>query len=101
MSENRGTGMLAGFILGAVVGAGIALLVAPASGSETRRRIKEKAQDLREKSEELKERTRSKLEEVGQAVRGGAREMASALKESREAFLKASEDPEAAQAKRS
>lgn len=100
MSENQGKGMMAGFILGAVVGAGIALLVAPASGSDTRRRIKEKAQELRGKSDEIKERARGKLEEMGEAVRGGAREMASAVKESREAFLKAAEDP-AARSKRS
>jgi gas vesicle protein len=92
MSESQGKGMMAGFIFGAVVGAGVALLVAPASGSETRKRIKEKALELRGKSEELKTSARGKLDEIGQAVRGGAREVTSAVKEGRDAFLKAAED---------
>ena len=37
--EERGGG-LGSFLLGAVVGAGIALLIAPQSGEETRRDIK-------------------------------------------------------------
>ncbi|MDO8446885.1 MAG: YtxH domain-containing protein [Deltaproteobacteria bacterium] len=43
MSENNGSGtnsMLA-FLLGGAIGAGIALLYAPSSGEQTRRRIKE------------------------------------------------------------
>lgn len=35
----RGTGAVVGFLLGAAVGAGVALLLAPASGPETRRRL--------------------------------------------------------------
>jgi len=37
----RSNAPLIGFMLGAAVGAGLALLLAPASGSETRRRIGE------------------------------------------------------------
>jgi len=37
----RSNAPLVGFMLGAAIGAGVALLLAPASGSETRRRIGE------------------------------------------------------------
>jgi gas vesicle protein len=48
MSDNRdNTGALMGFLLGAAVGAGVALLMAPSSGEETRRRLGESAQKLK------------------------------------------------------
>ncbi|MDD5007374.1 MAG: YtxH domain-containing protein [Syntrophorhabdaceae bacterium] len=40
------------FFLGAIVGAGVALLVAPKTGEETRRKIKELAEDAKEKAED-------------------------------------------------
>ena len=55
MSEHQGSGMVTGLLIGAVVGAGLALLLAPASGSETRRRLKAKAQDLGNKANALGE----------------------------------------------
>lgn len=39
------------FLLGGLVGAGVALLLAPKSGPETRQRIKELAEDVKEKAE--------------------------------------------------
>lgn len=41
-------GFIAGLMLGAVIGAGIALLVAPERGDVTRRRIRTRIEDLRE-----------------------------------------------------
>ena len=95
MSERQGNGMMAGFIIGAVVGAGAALLLAPASGSDTRRRLKEKAQEFRGKAEELKGSAAGKLEEVGQVVRDRAKDLTSAVKEGREAFKKTMDGPTA------
>jgi gas vesicle protein len=46
-----GTVVLA-FVLGAVAGAAVALLVAPASGEETRRILGDKARESRERAEE-------------------------------------------------
>ena len=40
------------FMLGAIAGAAVALLVAPASGEETRRKLGEKAREGRDKAEE-------------------------------------------------
>lgn len=43
--------VLMAFVLGAVAGAAVALLYAPASGDETRRRLADKAREGREKAE--------------------------------------------------
>jgi gas vesicle protein len=43
----RGGSAFTGFVMGALVGAGIALLMAPATGSETRKRLRETAQRLK------------------------------------------------------
>lgn len=58
MRENDGhsTGtVFLSFLLGGIVGAGLAMLLAPQSGSETRKRIKEFADDMREKAEDYVE----------------------------------------------
>lgn len=44
--------VIVAFVLGAVTGAAVALLMAPASGEETRRIIGEKAREGRERAEE-------------------------------------------------
>jgi gas vesicle protein len=43
MSRDSDTGFFAGLIVGALIGAAVALLYAPQSGEETRRVVKEKA----------------------------------------------------------
>ena len=54
MSQDNGTSSVAlmAFVLGAVAGAAAALLMAPASGEETRRVIKERADEARERANE-------------------------------------------------
>jgi gas vesicle protein len=52
MSEERGGGVLVAFVLGAIAGAAVALLVAPASGEETRRKLGERAREGRDKAGE-------------------------------------------------
>ena len=42
--------VLLAFVLGGMVGAGVALLLAPQSGTETRRKIKELTDDVKEKA---------------------------------------------------
>jgi len=44
--EEKGGGGVGSFLLGAMIGAGIALLLAPQSGEETRRDIKRKAREV-------------------------------------------------------
>lgn len=45
--------VIAAFTLGALAGAAVALLFAPASGEETRRKLAERARDGRERAETL------------------------------------------------
>lgn len=44
----RGASAMTGFLMGAIVGAGIALLLAPATGTDTRRRLGEVARKVRD-----------------------------------------------------
>ena len=50
---NAAGSVLVAFAIGAAVGAAIALLYAPASGEETRRKLADKAREGREKAETL------------------------------------------------
>lgn len=62
MEENRySTGtVMASFLLGGMVGAGLALLLAPQSGRETREKIKNLAEEMKEKSSTLAKEARDK-----------------------------------------
>jgi gas vesicle protein len=55
MSSNGNSAgtVIVAFALGALAGAAVALLYAPASGEETRRRLAEKAREGRERAEGL------------------------------------------------
>ena len=51
--EDNGAGtVIAAFVLGALTGAAVALLMAPATGEETRRMIADKAREGRERANE-------------------------------------------------
>lgn len=52
--EERSSGLsfLAGLVLGAAIGAGVALLTAPQSGKRTRRQLKRAADGVRESASE-------------------------------------------------
>lgn len=52
--------ILLSFLLGTMVGAGLALLVAPQTGLETRRRIKDFAGDVTDKASDYIEQAKSK-----------------------------------------
>lgn len=64
MSEREGysTGsMLLAFLLGGIVGAGVALMLAPQSGTETRRRVRDLTEDIIEKSTEYAEDVKQRI----------------------------------------
>lgn len=50
---NHASTVLVSFALGAIAGAAIALLYAPAPGEETRRRLAEKAREGRERASQI------------------------------------------------
>src|SRR5712671_4711093 len=50
--------VIVAFVLGAITGAAVALLMAPASGEETRRMLAEKAREGREKAGEAAQKGR-------------------------------------------
>jgi len=77
-----------GFLLGAVVGAGIALLLAPDSGRETRRR-------LADAGVRWGSAARGKLDQAREAAEGLGQDARSALKAGRETFEQSRKSHEA------
>ncbi|MBI5207405.1 MAG: YtxH domain-containing protein [Candidatus Firestonebacteria bacterium] len=62
-SNNTGTVLLS-FLVGGIVGAGVALLLAPQKGEETRKKIKNLAEDVKEKANEYLGEAKSKVNTV-------------------------------------
>jgi gas vesicle protein len=81
MSDNRSDALMA-FLLGAAVGAGVALLLAPQSGEETRRRIGDVARRV---GDDLDDKMRSAKDEL----KHRAGDLKSAIGAGREAFGRA------------
>jgi gas vesicle protein len=88
MSDNGNSAgtVLVSFVLGALAGAAIALLYAPATGEETRRKLAEKAREGREKAERVAKEGRDFLdkqrENLSAAVDRGREAFEQARKES-------------------
>jgi gas vesicle protein len=82
--SSAGTVIVA-FALGALAGAAVALLYAPASGEETRRRLAEKAREGRERAEGIardgREFFQRQRENIATAVERGREAFDSARKE--------------------
>ena len=64
-SQNSGLLFLAGLVTGGVVGASLALLLAPQSGEATRSQIRDKGYELRDKGYELRDGAVEGLTEAG------------------------------------
>ena len=75
MNDSRNTSALSGFLIGAVVGAGLALLLAPATGVETRRRLGDTARRMRDGARDRIDQARGTIgdlkEEARAAVQSG------------------------------
>ena len=85
MARDNGSGagsVLLAFLLGAVSGAAVALLYAPATGRETREYLGQKAREGRDRAAEAAERGR-------QAVKEGRETLAHAIERGREAYQQA------------
>ena len=66
---SRGNDALVGFLFGAVVGAGVALLMAPATGEETRRKIGETARGLANNTKDQIDKVKNRIADVGQDLK--------------------------------
>lgn len=77
-------GMIAAFVIGALAGAAVALLFAPATGERTREFLGEKAREGRAKAAETAQKTREALNRQRETI-------ASAIERGREAYRDARE----------
>ena len=66
MADNSGDlgSFLAGFVIGGLIGAGVALIMAPASGEETRAAIADKSIELRDRAAETASDVQSRAGEL-------------------------------------
>jgi len=72
--------VLLSFLLGGVVGAGLALLFAPQSGRETRQKIRELADDVKEKTTDYAHQAKEKVSALVDEGKGYYDEKKSILK---------------------
>ena len=79
MNDSGRSSMMTGFVVGALVGAGIALLLAPASGEDTRRRIGDTAKRLRDTAKDRVGQARETISTLREDAR-------SAIETGRETF---------------
>lgn len=79
--QARSNAPLVGFMIGAAIGAGVALLVAPASGGETRRRIAVT-------SRRLGSRLRHGIDGMRDQVSGLKHDVGAAVASGRESFIR-------------
>ena len=90
MSDQDGDfgAFLAGFVIGGMVGAAVALLLAPQSGEETRTIIHDRSIELKDKAVEKAEAARMKAEAAAAEARARADELAKLTQEKAMEFKK-------------
>jgi gas vesicle protein len=98
-NDNDLGAFLAGFVIGGLVGAAVALILAPQSGEETRRRIVDMSDDLLEAGQHRVERVRDVADtytlRTGEALseaRGRAGEMTDQIQEQARIVLDAGKE---------
>lgn len=84
MSENNSGSMMVGVLLGAVIGAGLALMFAPMAGRETRRHIGDAAR-------RLGSGTKGRVDDLVGAIKSGAGDVGAAIDAGKEAYRRSAE----------
>lgn len=88
-------GLFAAFLVGGIVGAAVAVLFAPRSGAETREKLKEKAELLRENMEdmarEVKDKTYQAVEKSKVLLEEQKSRLNTAIEAGKEAMLREKE----------
>lgn len=70
MNNNHGGNFLTGVVVGAVVGAAVALLYAPQSGEKTRKLVAKKAKEIKKQFPEIKDKAQKAFGEAkGKAIK--------------------------------
>ena len=95
MSEEKGytTGtVLLAFVVGGIVGAGVALLTAPQSGRETRQKIRDLADEAKEKIKSAADDAKERIQESYRHGRDVVHEKKSMVASAIEAGKRAMED---------
>lgn len=65
MNERQGGSVVTGLLIGTAIGAGLALLLAPASGLETRRRLGETTKQLKDGAQDKFNRVKESFSKDG------------------------------------
>jgi len=73
--RDSGLEFFAGFVIGGLVGAAVALILAPQSGEETRAQIRERSIELRDRAGELAVEARQRAEELSEEARRRAEDL--------------------------
>lgn len=83
MSDNNGDlgAFLAGFVIGGLVGAAVALIMAPQSGEETRAQITSRGEALRRSGEERFHAMEDSMRETSELYRSRAHEVTATIEE--------------------
>lgn len=88
----KDSGGFGSFVIGALVGAGVALLLAPRSGEETQEQIKGKARELRGAAEDRVRSAQRELEERLDQARAGVESRVGQVRDAVEAGRDAARD---------
>jgi len=88
----RGGGSVGPFILGALIGAGLALLFAPQSGEQTQQEIRERARRLKDAAESRVRTAQRQLEDRLDVARQGLNQRVDAIKDAVDTGRQAARD---------
>ena len=92
MSRERNSGIVLGILAGAAIGSLLGVLFAPEKGVETRRKLRRKAEDLRDEAldhyEHLRDEALERYENISGKVKQGAEKVVADVKESYEDYKK-------------